>query len=185
MEAYLTISFLNDFIFCPRSIYFHQLYGRMNTKVYHSNIQTKGLYAHKTIDTQRYSTSKNIFQGIDIYSEKYKLCGKIDTYNQTSEKLVERKKKVNVIYDGFIYQLYAQYFCLVEMGYHVKNLALYSMDDNKSYAIALPHEDPIKFKGFETLINEINEYQLTQHFSANPKKCQNCIYNNLCDVSQC
>ena len=38
------------------------------------------------------------------------------------------------------YQLYAQYFCLREMGYEVEKLKLYSLDDNKVYEIPLPNE---------------------------------------------
>ena len=185
MESYLTISFLNDFIFCPRSIYFHQLYGRMSTKMYHSAVQTKGLNAHKTVDNKTYSTSKNILQGIEVYSEKYKLCGKIDTFDQAKGLLVERKKKITTIYDGFIYQLYAQYFCLQEMGYHVKQIKLYSLDDNKSYSICLPKDDAKRMQGFEQLLQDIANYQLTATFAANANKCRYCIYNNLCDVSLC
>lgn len=40
MEPYIPISFLNDFIFCPRSIYFHQLYGRSSESLYHSTDQS-------------------------------------------------------------------------------------------------------------------------------------------------
>lgn len=185
MESYLMISFLNDFIFCPRSIYFHQLYGRMSTKVYHSSVQTKGLNAHKSIDTQRYSTAKKVLQGIEVYSDKYRLCGKIDLYDQEKKQLVERKKKIKVIYDGFVYQAYAQYFCLIEMGYQVDSIKLYSMDDNKSYPIPLPQDDIDRLQGFEQLIKEINQYQLTQHIDVNANKCTHCIYNNLCDICLC
>lgn len=185
MESYLMISFLNDFIFCPRSIYFHQLYGRMSTKVYHCSAQTKGLNAHKTIDTKCYSTAKAVLQGIEVYSDKYRLCGKIDIYDQNKKQLVERKKKIKTIYDGFIFQLFAQYFCLTEMGYQVDSIKLYSMDDNKSYPVELPKNAPELLRAFEQLICEINNYRLTAQFKANRQKCSNCIYNNLCDVCLC
>ena len=32
MDDYILISWLNDFIFCPISIYFHQLYGNKEKK---------------------------------------------------------------------------------------------------------------------------------------------------------
>lgn len=38
-------------------------------------------------------------------------------------------------------QLYAQYFSMIEMGYEVKKLKFYSMEDNKMYPIKLPYDD--------------------------------------------
>lgn len=185
METYLPISYLNDFIFCPRSIYFHQLYGRASKRLYHTEVQVKGLAAHKTIDTQKYSTSKKVLQGMEVYSEKYNIGGKIDIFDQVKSILVERKKKIKVIYDGYIYQLYAQYYCLVEMGYKVDSIKLYSMDDNKSYPIKKPEED-IKLKtDFDNIVKQIRSFDLTSAFTSHKNKCKYCIYNNLCDRALC
>jgi len=183
MEPYMPISFLNDFIFCPRSIYFHQLYGRVSQRLYQTTSQTKGKAAHKTVDTQSYTTSKNVLQGMEVYCEKYNIGGKIDTYDQEKYQLVERKKKIKVIYDGYYYQLYAQYHCLTEMGYEVKQLKFYSMDDNKSYPVKKPEEDPERQQGFETLIEQMHAFDLDAPFEANKNKCDHCIYKNLCDAS--
>ncbi len=183
METYMPIAYLNDFIFCPRSIYFHQLYGRMSQRVYHTTAQTKGKAAHKTIDTQRYTSSKDVLQGMEVYSEKYNLGGKIDTYDQKKKLLVERKKKIKVIYDGYYYQLFAQYHCLTEMGYEVKQLKFYSMDDNKSYPVKSPLLDHKRQQDFEALINKMRAFDMNAPFQANSKKCNHCIYNNLCDAS--
>lgn len=185
MESYLPISFLNDFIFCPRSIYFHQLYGRVSTRLYHTTDQTLGKNAHKNVDNKRYTTAKHVFQTIEIFSETYNLAGKIDTYDAKKQLLVERKKKIKVVYDGYIYQLYAQYHCLIEMGYEVSQLKLYSMDDNKSYPVNLPSEDPERQAAFEQLLHDIRRFDLNAPFTANPNKCRHCIYNNLCDASLC
>lgn len=185
METYIPISYLNDFIFCPRSIYFHQLYGRVSTRLYHTNDQAKGLAAHQTIDHQAYSTEKAVLQGMEVFSERYNLCGKIDIYYGKTEELVERKKKIKVIYPGYIFQIYAQYFGLVEMGYPVKKLKLHSIDDNKNYPIPLPEEDLEQLKKFEELINEINCFSLSSEFTPNINKCRRCIYRNLCDQSLC
>ena len=81
MESYIPISYLNDFVFCPRSIYCHQLYGNISKRFYHTTSQTAGLNTHRTIDNKTYTTAKIVLQGLDIYSSKYGLCGKIDTYN--------------------------------------------------------------------------------------------------------
>ncbi len=183
MEAYMPISYLNDFIFCPRSIYFHQLYGRMNQRVYQTTAQTRGKAAHKTVDKKTYSTSKKVLQGMEVYSEKYNLGGKIDTFDQDKHLLVERKKKIKTIYDGYYYQLYAQYHCLNEMGYKVKRLKFYSMDDNKSYPVKTPEDDPELQNGFEALLEQMRNFDLDAPFDANKNKCDHCIYNNLCDAS--
>lgn len=120
MEEVILISYLNDFIFCPVSIYFHKLYGNLDKNIYQSSYQVNGLNAHKTIDNKTYSTRKDILQGIDVYCEKYKILGKIDVFDISKGTLMERKKEVKQIYDGYVFQVYAQYFALCEMGYNVK-----------------------------------------------------------------
>jgi CRISPR-associated exonuclease Cas4 len=185
MEAYMPIAYLNDFIFCPRSIYFHQLYGRVSQRLYHTTAQTNGKAAHKTVDTQSYTTSKHVLQGMEVYSENYKIGGKIDTYDQEKALLVERKKKIKVIYDGYIFQIYAQYHCLKEMGYEVKKLKFYSMDDNKSYTVKKPEDDSERQQAFEGIVGQMKNFDLNEPFSANEYKCKHCIYNNLCDASLC
>lgn len=93
MEPYIPISFLNDFIFCPRSIYFHQLYGRSEEGLYHTTAQSEGKAAHKTVDTKTYTTSKKVLQTIEVYSAVYGIGGKIDTFDTEMGILTERKKK--------------------------------------------------------------------------------------------
>ncbi len=185
MESYISISYLNDFMFCPRSIYFHQLYGRVSTDLYHTTDQSKGLAAHKTVDNQSYTTSATVLQGIDIYSEQYGLCGKIDIYDKEKSLLVERKKKIKRVYDGYIFQLYAQYHCLIEMNYEVEKIKLYSMDDNKSYPINTPDNDPGRQQGFERLLSHIKSFSLEATYVPNHNKCGHCIYHNLCDLKTC
>ncbi len=185
MEKYLPISFLNDFIFCPRSIYFHQLYGGVKKQVYQTTDQIMGTAVHKTIDQKKYTTAKNVFHAIDVFSEQYGIGGKIDIFDKQKSLLVERKKKIKVIYDGYIYQLYGQYYCLTEMGYNVEKMKLYSMDDNKSYSVKLPKYDMARQQSFEKLLKKIHSFDLSVSFDANINKCRHCIYNNLCDVSLC
>jgi CRISPR-associated protein Cas4 len=183
MEPYIPISFLNDFIFCPRSIYFHQLYGRSDESLYHSTDQSEGKAAHATVDAKTYTTAKKVLQTIEIYSQTYGLGGKIDTFDTQTGILTERKKKVKVIYDGYIYQLYAQYHCLVESGYEVHAMRLYSMDDNKAYPIALPSQDKARQSAFESLLQQIRTFDMSAPFAVNPNKCFRCVYRYLCDVA--
>lgn len=89
MNDAIKISNLNDFVFCPVSIYFHNLYGDRASVTYQSSSQIEGSAAHKTVDENTYSTRKDILTGINIYSEKYNLVGKIDIYNQKTKTLIE------------------------------------------------------------------------------------------------
>ena len=59
-------------------------------------------------------------------------------YLMLTKTLIERKKKITTIYDGYVFQLYAQYYCLIEMGYLVEKIQFYSFDSNKTYPIKLP-----------------------------------------------
>lgn len=183
MEPYIPISFLNDFIFCPRSIYFHQLYGRSDESLYHSTDQSEGKAAHATVDAKTYTTAKKVLQTIEIYSQTYGLGGKIDTFDKATGVLTERKKKIKVIYDGYIYQLYAQYHCLVESGYKVNAMRLYSIDDNKVYPIPLPSQDKARQSAFESLLRQIRTFDMSAPFAVNQNKCFRCIYRYLCDVA--
>lgn len=184
METYIPISFLNDFIFCPRSIYFHLLYANFKTTVYQQKPQVAGTAAHATIDEKTYSSRKNVMQGMEIYCERYNICGKIDLFDMESGKLSERKREIKTIYDGYVFQVYAQYHALSEMGYTVNSIILYDISHNKSHSVPLPHEAPEMQQKFEALIAQINSFDMNApSFIPVQAKCSNCIYNNLCDYS--
>jgi len=185
METYIPISFLNDFIFCPRSIYFHQLYGSFDTQLYHQKPQIAGRAAHASIEGKTYSTCKNILQGVEIYCERYKICGKVDLFFIDRGKLMERKREIKTIYDGYVFQVYAQYHALCEMGYEVRSIAIHDISHNKNYPIPLPDENPEMHRKFENLIEKINGFDMNAPFTPAESKCRNCIYSNLCDYSLC
>ncbi|MCF7860955.1 type V CRISPR-associated protein Cas4 [Candidatus Woesearchaeota archaeon] len=182
MEDNIKISTLNDFIFCPRSIYFHNLYSSYDEHLYQSSYQTRGKNAHKNIDSKRYCSKKEILEGIDVFSEEFGLIGKIDLFNIKNKTLVERKNKIKTIYEGYYLQVYAQFYCLLEMGYQVKIIKLYSISDNKNYYIDLPG-DSEKNRLFE-VINEMKKFSLEDPFRQNQNKCNMCIYRNLCDYDE-
>ncbi|MDD7403446.1 MAG: type V CRISPR-associated protein Cas4 [Butyribacter sp.] len=182
MDDVILITELNDFIFCPASIYFHHLYGSRDTMLYQNEAQIKGTNAHMAIDTGRYSSDSEILQGLDVYCEEYRLLGKIDVYDGRKKILRERKRQIKTVYDGYIFQLYAQYFSLIEMGYEVRELQLYSMADNKVYFVKKPSEDKVMLDKFEKLIQDMRNFQLGDGFiQDNIKKCANCIYEPACD----
>lgn len=185
MEDYIPISYLNDFVFCPRSIYFHQLHGRLSTRLYHDLPQIRGKAVHEAIDNAKYSSRKSILQGVDVYCHQYGICGKVDIFDIYAGLLTERKKHINNIYDGYIFQLYAQYFGLTEMGYEVKKMRFYSSDDNKVFPVELPQKNMKMKAKFENTVEQIKNYNLNDHIQTNPLKCKNCIYESICDQSLC
>ncbi|WGK68196.1 type V CRISPR-associated protein Cas4 [Candidatus Haliotispira prima] len=179
-QGYLSISWLNDYLFCPYSIYLHNIYADFSRDLYQDKPQRAGTIAHDSIDQQRYSTRKDELSGISVISTEFMLQGKIDLYKGRSRELIERKKKIRVVYDGYVYQLLAQYFCMVEMGYAVDKLSLYSMDDNKKYSIDLP--DTARRADFAAHAERVRTYQPDMPLThVNARKCQSCIYHELCE----
>lgn len=181
MDDCILISNLNDFIFCPVSIYFHNLYGDRDTMMYQSSMQINGTKAHEAVDTGKYSGNRDIVTALEVYSEKYNLVGKIDIYDSKTYTLTERKRQIKRVYDGYIFQIYAQYFAMREMGYTVKRLQFYSMLDNKTYPVALPEENREMLGRFENVIEEIKNFYMDDFVQENAEKCKNCIYEPSCD----
>lgn len=181
MDDAIIISNLNDFIFCPVSIYFHNLYGNRNTLAYQSIAQINGSNSHVAVDNGTYSTKKNIITSLEVYCEKYNLVGKIDIYDGDKKVLIERKRLIKQIYDGYIFQLYAQYFAMNEMGYEVRRIQFYSMADNKTYPVKLPHDDLDMLEKFEDVIERMRTFKIKNFQQQNIEKCKNCIYEPACD----
>jgi len=179
METYIKISTLNDFVFCPKSIYFHELYEKYNEKTYHSNYQQEWKLNHEKIDTKKYSSRKNILQAFPVYSHKYQLLGKIDLYDIDTKTLIERKTKIQKIYIWYKYQLWAQALCLEEMWYEVEKIKIYSLKDNKSYEIELPIGENLE--KFENFLKKYKNFDIHNFKQTNPNKCKMCIYSNLCN----
>lgn len=184
MEEVILISYLNDFIFCPVSIYFYKLYGNLDKDLYQASHQVNGTNAHRTIDNKTYSTRRDILQGIDVYSAKYGIIGKIDVFDIKTGTLTERKRTIKQIYDGYVFQVYAQYFALCEMGYDIKKIIIHSITDNKNYQIKLPNENNQMKERFEKLIMDIHEFNLDNFIQENEEKCKHCIYEPACDRSK-
>lgn len=181
MENPISITTLNDFIFCPASIYFHMLYDGVERNIFQCSDQLNGTKAHEATDNKNYTGSGKILQSLEVYCEKYNLLGKIDMYDVKSKTLIERKKKVKQIYDGYIFQLYGQYFAMTEMGYDVEKLLIRSLDDNKNYLIELPCINKEMFVKFEKVIYEINTFDMASFVQTNAEKCRHCIYAHYCD----
>jgi CRISPR-associated exonuclease Cas4 len=124
--------------------------------------------------------------GIEVFCEQYNIAGKIDVFDAAKGILTERKRSITVIYDGYVFQVFAQYFALVEMGYSVNKIVIHDLVHNKNYPIDLPTENLVMLHKFEQLIHDLNNYDLNDpSFVPKIQKCTNCIYNQLCDKSLC
>lgn len=181
MYTEISITQLNDFIFCPASIYFHMLYGKTDNIRFQSEYQINGTAAHSAIDEKRYSERAEVICGMDVYCEEYGLIGKIDVYNTKTKVLTERKRLVKTIYDGYVFQVYAQCLALREMGYAVKSIIIHSMLDNKNYSIELPENDSAMFEKFRMTIDAMHRFDMDTFVQDNPMKCEKCIYEPACD----
>lgn len=179
MDNLIQISKINDFIFCPYSIYLHSIYENFSEKTYHDIPQSRGRIRHKNIDIGKYSTAAKFLQGAAIYSEEHGLIGKLDIYNKETQELIERKYRVKQIFEGYKYQLYAQKLCLEEQGLQVSRMLIHSLADNKRYEIIMSNDD---ITAFFNLISEMRIFSLEDfRGGVSPNKCLNCIYSTLCE----
>lgn len=177
MDSAIPISAINDFLFCPKSLYLHGVYSTFDTGIYHDIPQTAGSIAHENIEDQTYTTSRHILQGLSVYSARLGVKGKIDVYDAKNKCLIERKYRIKQIYTGFRYQLYAQMYCLEEAGFKVKKLFLHSLSDNKRHAIPLPAAT--EKKEFEEVIAKIKKFDSVSIQNHSCGHCANNIYGLL------
>jgi CRISPR-associated exonuclease Cas4 len=177
MESYIQISKINDFLYCPRSIYLHSIYENFSDKTYHSFFQVAGRLNHQSIEEGTYSSEKKILLALPVFSDAFGIAGKIDIYDSEKKHLIERKTKIKKIWDGYIFQLYGQYFCMKEMGYEINKMFLYSMEDNKKYEIEIPSE--AEKQKFKSVLEQIRNYNPLTDKNHSCPKCQNSIYGAL------
>lgn len=182
MEDYISISTLNDFIFCPYSIYLHNVYMETDEGLYHATPQTKGKLAHEPVDLKTSSNRSDDIFALPVFSEQLGLMGKIDVYNRKEKKLIERKYQLKHIYQGQIYQLWAQYFCMVEMGYEIESIAFYEISTKKIMPISIPSDTDRE--ELESFIVSFKTFNPLTPIKVNPNKCRHCIYCNLCDKTE-
>ena len=147
--------------------------------VYHATPQVTGRNAHEQIDQKQLPKQQQIIETLPIISHELGIYGKIDIYKINKQELVERKFNLKKIFQGQIYQLWAQYFCMIEMGYGVSSIAFYEISTKKTIPIDLPtNNDKEQLKSF---IIKYKEFDPRHFLMRNTNKCLHCIYANLCD----
>lgn len=177
--TFIQISSLNDFMFCPYSIYLHGIYNQVDESLYHAAPQVRGSFSHESTDNRKASTKKDVLMAMPVYSDSLGLIGKIDSYIVSEGRLIERKYQLKTIYRGQLYQIWAQYFCLWEMGYDVKELSFYEISTKRTIPVKVPGED--EYNELEALINRYMHYCPDDEIEVNVNKCLHCIYCPMCD----
>lgn len=149
---------------------------------YKATPQTKGTIAHKPVDEKRSSTSRYDIQSLSVYCDSLGISGKIDIYKEDMKLLIERKNNIKQLYRGQLYQLWGQYYCMKEMGFHVEHIAFYEISTNKMIPVSLPREkERLELEQFIKRFRSFNP--LEDFVTVNTNKCRHCIYCNLCDKS--
>lgn len=178
-DEYIPISTLNDFIFCPYSIYLHNVYMESDEDIYHATPQVAGKNAHTSVDQKSTSAKRTIIESLSVFSERYKIFGKIDVFNAETKTLIERKNNLKQIFQGQIYQLWAQYLCMIEMGYSIHSICFYEISTKKTISIKTP--DTNDLNNFEEFLNKYRNFNPRMFSQNNTNKCAHCIYCALCD----
>ena len=179
MEHYLAITTLNDFIFCPYSIYLHEIYHHSKEETYHSGFQSKGKRLHDFIENNQ---DENDWKHAFVFSERLKIYGKIDEYEPQEKELTEYKSTISIAFQGYYYQLWSQYICLSEMGIEVLKLSFYDFKQNQKIPVSIPTDSQII--ELENHIKKVQRFDFNTDINVNPNKCMRCIYQNLCEKSE-
>lgn len=179
--TYIPISTLNDFIFCPYSIYLHGIYDHVDESLYHAAPQIRGSISHEAIDSKKSSTRKDVIMAMPVFSDELGIIGKIDSYTMSEGHLIERKYQLNSIYRGQLYQIWAQCLCLREMGYDVRRLSFYEISTKKTIPVGLPSQEDIN--ELKLVIQRYLLYNPDDQIEVNKNKCLHCIYCPMCDKS--
>ncbi len=177
--TYVQISTLNDFVFCPYSIYLHGIYDHMDESLYHAAPQVRGSISHEATDNKSSSTSKDCLLSLPVFSDRLGIIGKIDCFRVTEGHLIERKYLLKKIFRGQLYQIWAQYFCLEEMGYKVSKISFYEISTKKNITVDLPGS--AEYLELKSVIEKYNQYSPDDEIETNPNKCIHCIYCPMCD----
>lgn len=178
-NGYISISQLNDFCFCPYSLYLHSIYEGRDASAFKALDQVRGTAVHQSVDSGSYSTKKTDRCTMSVCSNELGIVGVVDLYRESEALLLERKYKIHTIFPGHILQAHGLYFCLTEMGFDVQKIKIHSLSDNKIYPISLPTaEDLLRM---QQQIAQMRNYDFDTTFPINEAKCAHCIYSPLCE----
>lgn len=177
--TYIPISTLNDFVFCPYSIYLHGIYSQIDDSLYHAAPQVQGSISHAATDSKTSSSRRDDILSLPVFSDELRITGKIDMFRKSEGHLIERKYQLKNIYRGQLYQIWGQYFCLKEMGYDVKRLSFYEISTKRGIPVSIPGKE--EFNELKMVIEKYIQYKPDSKIDTNNNKCAHCIYCPMCD----
>lgn len=177
----IPISYLNDFLFCPYSIYLHRIYSGTEEETVHAVPQIAGTRAHDDLEHRRAGTPA-LVQSLPVYSETLGIHGVIDELDTASGTLTEYKNKITAVFPGQKMQLYSQYFCLTEIGYEVNAVRLVEIASGKEFPLPVPNDRDRE--ELAALAEHIRKWNPDREIPVNPNKCRKCIYCALCEKTE-
>ena len=179
MEEYIPITHLNDFLFCPYSIYLHNVYQGAEDQAVKAAPQLSGTKAHKRKEES--TPDGALMLSMPVLSEELGIYGIIDEYDPLGGVLTEYKNHINKVFEGQLVQVQSQAICLAEMEYTLKALRLADLSTGRTVPVRLPTEaDRQRIK---ELIGRYKSWSPENRLEVNPAKCRKCIYSALCDKS--
>lgn len=98
MNVNTSLTTLNDFIFCPYSIYLHKTYMETDEDIFKTIVQLSGTNAHKATDSKKGSSRSCDILSLPVCSNSLGLYGVIDLYRGNTATLIERKLRLNHIF---------------------------------------------------------------------------------------
>ena len=147
--------------------------------IFHASPQVRGRLAHAATDNNTYSSRSSDITSLSVCSDELGIMGKIDLYRKDKKILIERKYLLKQIYRGQMYQLWAEYFCMVEMGYEIEKLAFYETSTNRMISVDIPgYREKSELLNF---ICRFRNYSPELPITLNHNKCIHCVYCNMCD----
>ena len=78
MNDYISLSTLNDFIFCPYSIYLHNVYMETADDMYKAVPQIEGKLSHQGVDNKTGTSIRTDLLSLLVYSDELGISGVID-----------------------------------------------------------------------------------------------------------
>ncbi|MDY5968816.1 MAG: type V CRISPR-associated protein Cas4 [Bacteroidales bacterium] len=181
-EDYILLSTLNDYSFCPYSIYLHNIYMETDEGLYHATPQTQGRLSHKVVDGKKSSTRKEDLMAMPVCCHELGIMGKIDIYKGREHHLIERKYQMKRIFQGQLYQVWGEYFCMKEMGYEVDRVSFYEISTNKMLTQRLPGVR--EWGELKSFIEKYKAFDPSETIETSAKKCAHCIYSALCEKTE-
>lgn len=181
MDGLIPITNLNDFLFCPYSIYLHGVYHGAEGETVKATVQNKGTLTHQKENSEKRS-QQGVITELPVISEKIGIQGVIDSLDTLTGTLTEYKNHLKGPFKGQIIQIQAQALCLHEMGYEVKIARLLVLSDRHVIEVPLPSR--AEKKEITKLVKKIKAYNPEDEIPVNINKCKKCIYCALCEKSE-